>query len=295
VSDGPRDAAGHDAVVVRVAGPTATVAVGGAELEARLRPRVQGGPAVAGDRVELADGGEEPLVVAVAPRRTVLSRGDGNERRPRAVVANADVVVVMAAVRDPPIRPRLIDRYLVAAEDGGLDAALVLTKADLAYDVEAIAELAARYRDVGYPVLCGSVKDPAFVEEVRGLVGGRVAVLAGHSGVGKSTLTRGLTGVERAVGAVSEKARTGRHTTTDPRLIPLPGGGAVVDTAGVRTFHLPRMDRARLEAGFPEIARAAEHCRFRGCAHDGDAGCAVEGAVHPERLESYRRMLADMR
>jgi ribosome biogenesis GTPase len=202
---------------------------------------------------------------------------------------------VIAAVRDPPIRPPLIDRYLVAAEDGGLDAALVLTKADLPHDAAAVGELAGRYRGIGYPVLCGSAKDPAFVEEVRQLIGGRTAVLAGHSGVGKSTLTRGLTGVERAVGAVSGKARTGRHTTTDPRLIPLPDGGAVVDTAGVRTFHLPRMDRAALEAGFPEIARAAEGCRFRGCAHDGDAGCAVEGAVSGERLESYRRMLADLR
>ncbi len=295
MSDGPRDAAGHEAVVVRVAGPTATVAVDGEELEARLRPRVEGGPAVAGDRVELADGGEEPLVVGVAPRRTVLRRGDGPDRRPRAIVANADMVVVIAAVRDPPIRPPLIDRYLVAAEDGDMDAALVLTKADLPHDEPGIAVIAARYRDIGYPVLCGSAKDPAFAERVRDLIDGRVAVLAGHSGVGKSTLTRGLTGVERAVGAVSGKARTGRHTTTDPRLIPLPGGGAVVDTAGVRTFHLPRMDRADLEAGFPEIARAAQGCRFRGCAHDGDAGCAVEGAVDPERLESYRRMLADMR
>jgi ribosome biogenesis GTPase len=295
VSDDPRDAAGHDAVVVRVAGPTATVAVGGREQEARLRPRVPGGPAVAGDRVELADGGEEPLVVAVAPRRTVLSRGDGHDARPRAIVANADVVLVMAAVRDPPIRPPLIDRYLVAAEHGGLDAALALTKADLPHDEAEIAEIAARYREIGYPVLCGSAKDPAFVARVRDLIDGRVAVLAGHSGVGKSTLTRGLTGVARAVGAVSGKARTGRHTTTDPRLIPMAGGGAVVDTAGVRTFHLPRMERADLEAGFPEIARAARGCRFRGCAHDGDAGCAVEGAVHPERLESYRRMLADLR
>ena len=176
-----------------------------------------------------------------------------------------------------------------------MEAGLLLTKADVPHDEAEIAELAARYRDIGYPVLLGSAKDPAFVERVRDLIGGRVAVLAGHSGVGKSTLTRGLTGVERAVGAVSGKAGTGRHTTTDPRLIPLPGGGAVVDTAGVRTFHLPRMDRADLEAGFPEIARAAQGCRFRGCAHDGDAGCAVEGAVHPERLESYRRMLADMR
>ena len=91
---------------------------------------------------------------------------------------------------------------------------------------------------------------------------------------------------------MSAKKGTGRHTTSDPRLIPLPGGGAVVDTAGVRTFHLPRMDRADLEAGFPEIAAAAAGCRFRGCAHDGDAGCAVAAVVSPERLDSYRRMLA---
>jgi ribosome biogenesis GTPase len=295
VSGGPRDGAGHDAVVVRVAGPTATIAVGGEEREARLRPRVPGGPAVAGDLVALAGDGDDAAIVRVAPRRTVLRRGDGPDRRPRAIVANADVVLVMAAVRDPPIRPPLIDRYLVAAEDGGLDAALLLTKADLPHAEAEVRELAERYRGIGYPVLQGSAKDPAFVERVRALIAGRVAVLAGHSGVGKSTLTRGLTGVERAVGAVSGKARTGRHTTTDPRLIPLPGGGAVVDTAGVRTFHLPEMERAALEAGFPEIARAAEGCRFRGCAHDGDAGCAVEGAVSPERLESYRRMLAGMR
>ena len=99
--------------------------------------------------------------------------------------------------------------------------------------------------------------------------------------MGKSTLTRELTGVERAVGAVSRKAGTGRHTTSDPRLIPLPGGGAVVDMAGVRSFHLPRLSREELEAGFPEIAAASPDCRFRGCAHDGDAGCAVPGRVEP--------------
>lgn len=287
------DAAGR-AVVLRVSGPTATIAWRGAEAEARLRPRVPGGPAVAGDRVAVVDG-EEPVIVAVEPRGTVLNRADGPGRRPRAIVANADVVLVVAAVRDPPIRPPLIDRYLVAAEDGGLDSALLLTKSDLPHDAGAIDAIARRYRDAGYEVLAGSAKDPEFQERVRGLIGGRVAVLAGHSGVGKSTLTRALTGVQRAVGAVSGKAGTGRHTTSDPRLIPLPGGGAVVDTAGVRTFHLPRMDRARLEAGFPEIARAAAACRFRGCAHVGDAGCAVEGAVSPERLDSYRRMLAALR
>ncbi len=291
----PPAAAAREAVVVRVSGPTATLLIDGEEQEARLRPKVPGGPAVAGDRVSLRPDADEPVVVEVAPRTTVLERGEGRDGRPRAIVANADLAVVVAAVADPPLRPRLIDRYLVASSLGGLDAAIVLTKGDLPHDAAEVGAARARYEAVGYPVLQGVAKDGAFVEEVRALIGGRVAILAGHSGVGKSTLTRGLTGVARAVGAVSDKAGTGRHTTSDPRVIPMPDGGAVVDTAGVRTFHLPRLDRAQLEAGFPEIARAAEGCRFRGCAHDGDAGCAVEGAVSDERLDSYRRMLHGVR
>ncbi|WP_217914559.1 ribosome small subunit-dependent GTPase A [Miltoncostaea marina] len=284
-----------EALVVRVSGPTATVAHDGEEREARLVPRVPGGPAVAGDRVLLRPDPDTPVVVRVLPRRTVLERGDGHERRPRAVVANADLLIVVAAVADPPLRPRLLDRYLVAGEVGGLEGAVALTKTDLPHDSDEVGRVAARYRAIGVPVLAGCTRDPGFVAAVRELVDGRTAILAGHSGVGKSSLTRALTGVERAVGEISGKVRTGRHTTTDPRVIPVPGGGAVVDTAGVRTFHLPRMDRATLESGFPEIAAAAAGCRFRGCAHDGDAGCAVPGAVSPERLDAYRRMLADMR
>ena len=123
------------------------------------------------------------------------------------------------------------------------------------------------------------------------MIDGRIAVLAGHSGVGKSTLTTVLTGVERATGEVSRKARSGRHTTTDPRLIAIPEGGAVIDTAGVRTFFLPPLEQGDLERGFPEIAAASAGCRFRGCRHDGEDGCAVEGAVPPRRLDSYRRLM----
>lgn len=285
-----------EAVVVRVAGPSVTVLEDGREREVRLTPRVPGGPAVAGDRVRLRhDSEDEAIVVAVEPRRTVLERGDGPDRRPRPIVANADLLVIVAAVVDPPLHPRLIDRYLVAGTIGGLDAAIVITKTDLPHDPAGLERILAPYRALGHVALTGVAKQPELIAAVRGLIDGRVAILAGHSGVGKSTITAALTGVPRAVGAVSQKVRTGRHTTSDPRLIPLPTGGAVVDTAGVRTFHLPSMDRATLESGFPDIARAAEGCRFRGCAHNGDAGCAVAGAVAPERLDSYRRMLADMR
>lgn len=278
-------------LVLRVAGPSATVRAGGREIEAHVSRRLAGGPAVAGDRVELRGEGDEATIVGIAPRRTVLVRGQGRDREPRPVVANADALVVVSAAERPPLRPTLIDRYLVVGESGGLRPALVVTKTDLPHDERELAAALARYEEIGYPVLAGSSRDPGFVARLRELLGDGTAILAGPSGVGKSTLTRELTGVERAVGAVSRKAGTGRHTTTDPRLIPLPGGGAVVDTAGVRTFHLPRLAREQLEQGFPEIAAAAADCRFRGCAHDGDAGCAVPGRVSPERLDSYRRML----
>lgn len=281
--------------VLRVAGPSATLDLAGREREVGFVPRLEGGPAVAGDRVRVELRGDDAVIVAVLPRHTLLSRGEfGNRNRSRPLVANADLLIVVAAAADPPFRPRFVDRYLVAGELGGLEGALVITKTDLPHDDALVARAAEIYRDVGYPVLTGRTDDPGFVEEVRALIDGRVAALAGHSGVGKSSLTRHLTGVARAVGAVSERAGTGRHTTTDPRLIPMPDGGAVVDTAGVRTFYLPPLDAGDLAAGFPEIAAAAAGCRFRGCRHDGDEGCAVVGRVTPGRLESYRRLLASL-
>lgn len=286
--------AGADALVVRVSGPTATLWVDGGEREARLPPRLPGRPVVAGDRVELRRAGADLIVERIAPRATRLDRGQGRGRRPRPLVANADLLLVVASVVDPELRPRLIDRYLVAGHAGGLDGAIVITKTDLDHDAAELERVAGRYRDAGYEVLMGAATGGGLPARVRELVDGRVAVLAGPSGVGKSTLTRALTGVERVVGAISAKARTGRHTTTDPRLIPLPGGGAIVDTAGVRTFHLPALDPRAIEAGFPEIAAAARDCRFRGCRHDGEAGCAVPARVSDERLDSYRRMIHDL-
>jgi len=277
---------------VRVSGPSASVLVDGSELEVPILPRIPGGPPVAGDRVRLVERGDLLRLEEIHERHTLLSRGEfGNRNRARPLVANADLLLVVAAAVDPPFRPRLVDRYMVAAELGGLDPALAITKLDLVEDRSELDEQLAVYRDVGYPIEVGSSFDAEFVERIRTLIGGRVAALAGHSGVGKSSLTQALTGVHRAVGEVSRKIGKGRHTTSDPRLIPMPGGGAVVDTAGVRTFYLPPMDAEDLAAGFPEIADAAKHCRFRGCRHVGEAGCAVESRVHPDRMDSYRRLM----
>jgi ribosome biogenesis GTPase len=203
------------------------------------------------------------------------------------IVANADLVVVIESLTTPEPRPHLIDRYLVSAWAGGLDAAVVFTKGDLAADPTSAPMLVKLYRDLGYPVRAGSAKSPELVAEVRDLIDGRVAAFVGQSGVGKSTLTRGLTGAVRAVGAVSDRSGTGRHTTSDPRLIPLPGGGAIVDTAGVRTLFLPPMEPEQIADAFPEIRTIQGQCRFRDCRHLGDAGCALPGRIAPTRLESY--------
>ncbi len=278
--------------VLRVAGPSATIERDGGQRELPLAPRLPGGPPVAGDLVEVRETGRESIVVGVRPRRSSLVRATAGGRRERTIVANVDLLIVVAAAVDPPFRPRLVDRYLVAAAAGGMDAALCVTKTDLPHDSGELAEFVHIYRDVGYPVECGVAREAEFGDRVRALIGDRIAALAGHSGVGKSTLATTMTGVDRAVREVNERIGKGRHTTTDPRLIPLPGRGAVIDTAGVRAFHLPAMDADRLAAGFPEIAAAAADCRFRGCRHAGDQGCAVPGRVHPARLDSYRRLLA---
>jgi len=277
--------------VLRVAGPLAEVADSSGTREVRLAPRLPGGPPVAGDHVVVVDdAGTQGIVREILPRRTVLER-IGSGGRVRAVVANADLLVVVAAVAEPPLVPRLIDRYAVAAVAGGLDLAVVLTKHDLPHDSDAVAAVVARQRAAGHVVLVGSALDPGLVGQVRDLIDGRIAALAGHSGVGKSTLTSALTGVARATGEVSDRLGSGRHTTTDPRLIPLPGGGAVVDTAGVRSFWLPPMGSAQIAAGFPDIAAAATRCRFPDCRHTGDAGCAAADEVDPERLASYRALV----
>lgn len=281
---------GH-ARILRVSGRTAEVLTDdGRPATINLPRTLDGGPAAPGDVVEIT--GELPRGRAVRPRSSVLARGTARGGT-RVLAANADLLAVVVAAVDPPPSLPFIDRYLAAGELGGLRPFLVVTKTDLPHDEAGVAAMADLYAAVGYPVEEGSATEGDLVTRLADRIGGAISVLAGHSGVGKSTLTAALTGEERATGAVSVKARTGRHTTTDPRLIPLPAGGGVIDTAGVRAFHpAPTEDRV-LADGFPDIAAAARGCRFRTCLHVGDEGCAVDEVVAPSRLASYRALLAD--
>ena len=255
---------------------------------------------VVGDRVDVVgdlSGGPDALgrIVRIGPRTSVLRRTpDDTDPVERAVVANAEVLVVVTSLADPPPRPRLVDRCLVAAYDGGLEPLLCLTKSDLADP----ADLLALYEPLGVEaVVTGrGASRAAGVGELRARLAGRTSVLFGQSGVGKSTLVNQLVpDALRAVGEVSGVGK-GRHTSSSAVALPLPGGGTVVDTPGVRSFGLGAVTPARVLAAFPDLAEGATRCP-PGCAHlPGTAACALDawaaqGRASAARLDSLRRLL----
>lgn len=232
----------------------------------------------------------------IQERRGTLTRS-AFRGRPQVVAANVDLLVIVAATADPPLRANLIDRYLVAAWRGGIEAALALTKIDLPHDVAEVARVTSLLRRLGHAVVEVSIPRGEGIQEVRELIGQRRAVLAGHSGVGKTTLSNAITGRADPTGAVNEIIGRGRQTTTVARLIDLPGGGELIDTAGVRSFGIADVTPEELQEAFPEIAAVSGECRWRPCLHhEGQNGCAVPGApgIEPDRLASYLRILEEL-
>ncbi|HVE64387.1 MAG TPA: ribosome small subunit-dependent GTPase A [Mycobacteriales bacterium] len=272
-------------------GDTAVIAMRGGDLRRT--------PVVVGDDVSLVgdvsgQDGALARIVRVGERRTVLRRTpDDDDPTERVLVANAEVLVIVVALAAPPPRPRLVDRLLVAAYDGGLQPLLCLTKRDLG----SADSLLALYRPLGVEVLStGPGVGDAGVELLRARLSGRMSVLVGHSGVGKSTLVNRLVpDADRAIGAVTAMDR-GRHTSSSTVALPLPDGGWAIDTPGVRSFGLGLVKPEHLLRAFPDLADAAEDC-FRGCTHGaGDTECAIDaaivaGAVDPARLASWCRLL----
>ena len=283
-----------------------TTLVGGHLVTAmKSRPLGRKG-VVVGDDVRLVgdvsgDDGSLARIVEVGARRSVLRRtADDDDPVERVIVANADQLVVVAALADPEPRPRLIDRALVAAYDAGLEPLLCLTKADLA-DPET---LLAIYRPLGVPHVVTQRGDDLTV--VRERLQGKVSVLIGHSGVGKSTLVNALVpGSERAIGHVNAVTGRGRHTSTSAVMLALPvvdgsphgRGGWIVDTPGIRSFGLAHVEPGQLIGAFPDLEELTDSCP-RGCTHaEGEPECGLDEAVadgrtDPDRVDSFRRLLA---
>lgn len=252
---------------------------------------------VTGDRVIWCAGNPTGVVVAQLPRRSVLSRPD-SQGRPRPVAANIDNIVVVIAPRPEP-HANLIDRYLVAAENTDVRPLLLLNKSDLLDDdnrdaIEALLEI---YRSIGYRVIRSCTATQSGLDELKDSLRQHTSIFVGQSGVGKSSLVNALLpGTDTRVAALSGGEAKGRHTTTTARLFHFPEGGDLIDSPGIREFGLLNLDRNAVAEGFVEFRPHLGHCRFRDCRHEGEPGCALhkaleQGRIHPQRMESYRRIV----
>ena len=263
-----------------------------------------------GDAIKLAVGDDvtlerdernsEWVITEILERRSKLARrAPGGARGERVIAANIDQVVVVFAAANPEPHVRMLDRFLVIAEGNDLKARIIINKIDLVD----IAVTRARFEDytrAGYPLHFTSVKRGDGLEEVRETLSGRVSVLSGPSGVGKSSLMNMLyEGLNLRVGEISESVNKGRHTTVGAMLHPLPGGGAVVDTPGLREVGMWGLDPDALDVCFPELRPYLNQCRFRDCTHAVEPGCAVRaaleaGEVSRARWESYLKLRAEL-
>ncbi|MDG3008777.1 ribosome small subunit-dependent GTPase A [Rhodococcus sp. D2-41] len=235
-------------------------------------------PVVVGDEVDVVgdlSGRPDTLarIVRVSPRRTVLRRtADDTDPFERVVVANAEQLLIVVALADPPPRTGFVERALVAAYVGGLQPILCLTKNDLA-DPD---EFVSAFTGLDLPIVLAGREDP--IEAVATMLTGRVTALIGHSGVGKSTMVNRLVPeADRATGVVSGVGK-GRHTSTQSVALPLPDGGWVVDTPGIRSFGLAHISPEDVVDAFADLAEAAQDCP-RGCTHLGppaDPECTLD-------------------
>lgn len=301
-----RDAPTVGGLVIEAGPGTATVAVPAGDLlhcvlDARLRRRRQGALVVGDEVVVARDPSGVDLVIRVAPRRTQLARrSTQNHRAEQILVANIDVVGIVATATDPPLRPRLVDRYLLAIRRGGPRAVLLINKVDQADEARRreVRALTDPYRAVDVPVHFVSAVSREGLDELRQELAGERCAFVGHSGVGKSTLVNAL-GASTAEGALAAHGR-GRHTTTTATLHVLPTEGGVVeiiDTPGIRQLGLVGLTAAELRDAFPELAALAGGCRYSNCTHSGEADCAVQearerGELSEARYDSYVRLLA---
>lgn len=233
-----------------------------------------------GDEVEydITENGKG-IIEKILPRRNMLQR---------PMIANIDQVIITFAAVNPNMNTVLVDRFLVLAEMSNLDVVLCINKIDLA-DSEELKPIVALYRSIGYPVVTVSAKMDVGIKEILSILSGKISVFAGPSGAGKSTILNSIEeGLRLVTGAVSEKIGRGKHTTRFAELLPLAGGGFVVDTPGFSFTEFDTMKKNELMHYFPEISAAAHECKFNTCLHLKEPQCAVKQLVTEGRISEWR-------
>lgn len=238
---------------------------------------------------------KEGVIERVEPRRGCICRAVRG--RQHVLVANVDQLAIVTSAAEPRLKPNLIDRLLVAAEKGGVHPVICINKIDL-IDPTDLQPLVGVYSQMGYEVILASASTGFGIERLRRAILGRANVVAGQSGVGKSSL---LNAIDPAfnlnVQPVSEENEKGKHTTTTARLLPLAGGGYVVDTPGIRQFQLWDVVPEEVSGFYRDVRPYVSLCRFPDCTHTHESDCAVKNAVADGRLderryESYCNLLA---
>lgn len=270
-------------------------------LQARLRGRLKQGRAEGdlvglGDWVEVSDApGDGPMIEAIEPRVRALVRQDPRPQGAyeQVILANPDQALFIFACADPEPKVRMLDRFLVISEAQEIPAVIVANKIDL-IGLEGAKKLFDHYTGIGYKLLYTSTKTSEGIEDLRAILKGKISVLAGPSGVGKSTLMNAIQpGLNLRISDISEGTRKGKHTTVERQLLKLEMGGYVADTPGLKALALWDIQPEELDGYFPEMRALISACQYRNCAHLQEPGCAVlaavaAGSIHPARYESYK-------
>jgi len=259
------------------------------DVSLRGRLKISADKLAVGDEVILEDAGGAWAIAEILPRRSVLARrSPSGAYGERIVAANVDQVIVVFAAANPEPHPRMLDRFLVIAEANELQAHIVVNKVDLVDPAAARARF-ADYPLAGYPIHYTSTVTREGLDELAAELKGRTSALSGPSGVGKSSLLNALyPGLNLRVGEISQSVNKGRHTTVGALLHPLPDGGYVADTPGLREVGIWGLSADALDRCFPEFVAHLGHCRFADCHHVVEPDCAVRAAIAAGELSANR-------
>jgi ribosome biogenesis GTPase len=228
----------------------------------------------------------EGIIERVEPRRGVLSRTSKGKQH--VIVTNVDQLLIVSSAAEPRVKPNLIDRLLVTSERSNIKPVICINKTDLA-DPSDLQPLAGVYGQLGYEILLVSAKTGFGIERLKRKLANRESVVAGQSGVGKSSLLNAIVpSLNLRIRSVSTESEKGRHTTSAAELIPLPFGGYVVDTPGIRQFQLWDVIPEEVAGFYPDIRPYVPRCRYPDCTHTHEEDCAVKDAVADGRLDTRR-------
>ena len=297
-----------EGLVIQATGSWYEVLNGAERIKCRIRGklRLKGvrstNPVVVGDIVRCeCDQNGEWVIYDIVPRRNYIIRRASNlSKESHIIAANIDRAMIVVTLVEPVTAIEFVDRFLVTCEAYKVPATILLAKIDLLKGAEeAVAEFHQTYQSAGYEVIDISATEGIGIDRVKAMLDGKVTLVSGNSGVGKSTLIGKIDPtLDIRTGEISESFHKGKHTTTFSTMYPIGNGGYIIDTPGIKGFGLIEIDDKELWHYFPEMIATAGECRFYNCTHTHEPGCAVveavkDGVISYSRYESYLKILDD--